>query len=372
MPENSSISGLDTSSYYDSNKTLIENSGIFSKKENIEDLNRIIKANGIYNRSDIQWYEKFNRFGCMDPFNALNVTREYIFFTKPDLHIVKPGTMELNPQLQAYPFFIELLNRYPDVILQLQKSAGGDTAKKIPFMVLLSNGVKNSLDLPSITSNVIDTAANIYGTSINYRGTGYNSDEKFDFSLEFEDTKWLEIYHLFKAYEEYERLKHLGIITPPPIGVENYDYNSKICGYYTRNKILHDQFAIYKIVVGEDMSTIVYYSKMWGVMPKSVPREAFSDIKSDGGMVYAVEFECAFVDDMNPTILSEFNNLVMNATSEFSSLEDCPVYDPVHGLINGDWARYPVIMKTNVANMNPGYWLGPTNMKYEYLLKWRK
>ena len=336
---------------------------IFSK--NLSDMNNILWANGIYDRQDIQWYSKFNRFGVKDPYNALTGSKEYLFFTKPDLHLVKHGTNILNPELENQPYFKELYQRYPDIIAQLQHGNGiGDNG---PFMAILSNSVKNTLELPEIQSDVIDTPATIYGTAYNYRSWGYKSDEKVDFSLEFEDTKYLEIYNLVKAYEEYERLKHLGLVTPPNIdGVK--DVNGKCFSYYIKNKILHDQFSIYKFIVEDDGETIIYYAKLWGVFFKSVPRNAFSDMKIEGGITYAVEFEAAFVDDMNPTILTDFNSLVYDKYKD--STVDLPIYDTNTRSINGEWATIPMISK--VPKEKNSSWNGPKTMNHIYKLKWRK
>ena len=335
---------------------------IFPKK-NLEDMNEILWANGIYNRSNIQWYNKFNRFGALDPYNAIGRTREYLFFTKPDLHLVSPGTNILNPELKSQPYFTELHARYPDVISQLQNSNGiGDQG---PFMAILSNSVKNSLELSSITSSVIDTPATIYGTAYNYRGWGFSSDEKVEFSLEFEDSRYLEIYNLVKAYEEYERLKHLGMVTPPNID-NSPVVNGKCFSYYIKNKILHDQFSVYKFVVDDDGETIVYYAKFWGVFFKNVPRDAFSDINPEGGLRYAIDFEAAFVDDMNPTILTDFNQLV---NPYIINTSDLPIYNTSKRMIDGRWAKMPVI--TKLSKNNNKIWNGPKTMNHIYKLKWR-
>lgn len=331
--------------------------------KDLSDMNEVLWVNGIYNRSDIEWYSKFNRFGCLDPYNAINGSKEYLFFTKPDLNIVNPGTNILNPELANQPYFNELIQRYPDVIGQLQKSNGiGDQG---PFMAILSNSVKNTLELQGITTSTIDTPATIYGTAYNYRGWGYSSDEKQEFSLEFEDTRYLEIYNLLKAYEEYERLKHLGMVTPP--NIDNAPViNGKCFSYYIKNKILHDQFSVYKFIVAEDGETIIYYAKLWGVFFKNVPREAFSDMNTDGGLKYVVDFEAAFVDDLNPTILTDFNTLTYNYVSR---TKDLPIYNKDIKMINGAWAKIPVISK--VHRKNSKAWNEPNSMNYTYKLKWR-
>ena len=331
--------------------------------KNLSDMNDVLWANGIYDRSDIQWYSKFKRFGVLDPYNSINKTREYLFFTKPDLNLVIPRTGTLNPELSNQPYFVELLERYPDVIAQLQHSNGiGDQG---PFMAVLSNSVKNTLELDGITSSVIDTPSTIYGTAYNYRGWGFNSDEKKEFSLEFEDTRYLEVYNLIKAYEEYERLKHLGMVTPPNINNDPV-INGKCFSYYIKNKILHDQFSVYKFIVDEDGETIIYYAKLWGVFFKNVPRDAFSDMNTDGGLKYAVEFEAAFVDDLNPTILTDFNSIV---SPYITNTSDLPIYNKEKRMINGAWAKMPVVAK--VTKKNGSVWDAPNTMKHTYKLKWR-
>lgn len=332
----------------------------------ISDMGDVFQSNNIYNRKDIRWYDRFNRFGCLDPFNAVTNTREYLFFTKPDLHILEPNTYNLNPELSNQPYFIELFNRYPETINQLQFSAG---LQRYPFMNILSNSVKNTLDMPEITTDDTDTSATIYGTSITYRGDGWSSDEAHEFSLEFEDTRYLEVYQLFKAYDEYERLKRMGIVTPPDIyqipKVNGVSYNP-----YLKNKELHDQFGVYKIIVDEDYQTILYYAYLCGVYPKTVPRESFSDIRVDNGLRHTVSFRAQFVDDMKPYILINLNRLVQqNIFGENSAPNYVEVYNSNTKMIDGRWATAPYIVK--VSQNAYEQWLGPSRMKYNYLLKWR-
>lgn len=332
-------------------------------KEDLSSLNQSIWANKLYRREDIIWYSHFNRFGVLDPYNGVGRTKEYLFFTKPDLNLVKPGTDTLNPELKNQPFFNDLIQRYPEVIGQLQASNGiGD---KGPFMAVLSNAVKNTLELQSISATEIDTGATIYGTNYTYRGWGFDSDEGLEFSLEFEDTRYLEIYNLLKAYEEYERLKHIGLVTPPNINNAPV-VDGKCFSYYIENKILHDQFSIYKFIVDEDGETILYYAKLWGVYFKNVPRDAFSDLK-EGGLTYAVEFKAAFIDDMNPLILSDFNDIVMPQAKKGTEL---PLYNTNLHCMDGRWARIPYVAKVEKSKSGSA-WNNTNKMKYMYKLKWR-
>lgn len=348
-------------------------SGVFTSDiQSTNDFGHVFQSNNIYNRSDIKWYTKYNRFGVLDPYNAVTTTREYLFFVKPDLHICTPGTgvLSLNPELENYPFFIDLWKRYPDIIEQLQFSIyNPKTSKQNVFMTVLSNSVKNTLDLPGITASAIETGANIYGTSIDYRGDGYLNDEKHSFTLEFEDTRYLEIYMLLKAYEEYERLKKFGIVSPPNIGDATVSKSGYAYTDYHRRRELHDQFGIYKFVVDEDFETIIYWAYLCGVYFETVPRDAFSDMKVDGGLRYSVGMKAAFVDDMNPQILRNFNKLIRDNMNVPET--QLPIYNETYDSVDGRWATVPYITMKKKSDYKAGVWLGPSNMNYIYKLTWR-
>lgn len=346
-------------------------SGIFTTDiSSTNDMGNVLQSNNIYNRSDIQWYTKFNRFGCIDPYNGITNTKEYLFFVKPDLHICEPGTTTLNPELSNYPYFNDLIARYPEVVSQLQRSMyPKKTSNYYPFMNVLSNSVKNTLDLQAVTTTEIDTPTNVMGTSITYRGSGYSSDENFEFSLEFEDTKYLEIYQLVKAYEEYERLKRLGIVTPPNIDkapvYNGYNFNT-----YIKNKRLHDQFGIYKFIMDEDYETIIYYAYITGVFFKNVPRDSFTDLKESGGLRYSLEFKAFHVDDLNPEILYKFNSLISDSMN-IENMSELPIYNHNRNIVDGRWAKIPWVVRKQKSDYNPGVWLGPNSMQYDYKLQWK-
>lgn len=341
----------------------------------LDKMAKLIRANSHYNRTeiDLDWYTKFNRFSYIDPYNSLTNTKEYLFFVRPDLHIYEPGTTKLYKPIAEKPFFVELHNRFPEVIHQLQRSAGNSKSgmyHKGPFMNILSNSVRSTLNIPGISLEDVDNAANIYGTSIEYSGNGYTSDEKVDFSLEFEDTKYLEIYHLLKAYNEYEILKNMGRIYPPNINNATTDSDGNYCCSYMTNKELHDQFGIYKFIVDEDYSTIIYYAYLCGVRFKNVPRDTFSELRADGGLKLSVDMRAAFIFDMDPRILMNFNSLI---DSTGVSKTKVKLYDQSNWHMNDTWAGSPYITKYSLASHNTkNLWNAPSNMGYQYKLEWRK
>jgi len=286
-----------------------------------DDIRRDLKIAGIYDRNKMDWLNKFHRFGLIDPYNRLYNTREYLFFTKPDLHIFQNGNSGiLNPELANSSFFVDLLARgYGPILSQLQYSSS-----KYPFMNILSNTKVSNLDLPGISADDLETSANLYGTRLYYRKNSNISDENYDFSLEFEDTKHLEVYYLLKAYDEYQRKKYFGSITPP--------------AGYTLNKKLHDKISIFKFIVGDDGTTIIYFAKLHGCYTKNVPRDVFSELPIDGQIRYNIQWKADFVEDLEPVILAEFNDL-----ARVISGNTMPIYDNVNKHINYKWATIPYI-----------------------------
>ena len=247
---------------------------------------------GIYRRQDMSMLDAFHRFPRIDPYRMISTNREYAFFVKPNLHLFNgTDSATLNPELSTVPFFASLMSRgYGPLMAQLE----ADVDKSHPFINILTNRKVSNIDMPNIQAEDIETGQNFYGTRIKYRRGTERADEEADFSVEFEDTKYLEIYLLFKIFDEYEKCKWYGQVTPPD-------------SWYIENKVLHDQIAVYKFVVGEDGESIIYWAKYTGVYPVVIPRDVFSDIPQDGHLKLTVQFRAMFVEDMMPNIISDFN-----------------------------------------------------------------
>ena len=298
----------------------------------------------------MDWYNKFTRFGIIDPYNTLTKTKEYIFITKPDLPLLnQDGT--LNIALTKFPFFIDAIKRYKDVAAQLQSSYGSSG----PFMAMLSNAVTSTLDVPGISADMIETGTNIIGSRISYRSTSIKSDMDHDFNLEFEDTKYLDIYMLFKMYDEYEKLKWDGAIDLVKAGDRWKNY--------IINKVLHDQMTIYKFIVGDDGYRIIYWARITGCSPTSIPRDAFSDMSDVTPQKITVGWKGHFVRDMDPIILVQFNKLISEVAKNKSEL---PLFDPDIHAMNGAWSSTPYI---DIKSVKDPY--RKEANRREYYLRWK-
>lgn len=341
-------------------------------------LKKTLRANGIYDRTDFDDWSSFYIFPRNDPYQMLGTTREYIFITKPDLHIFRSKNAdrssknELNEEIAQEPFFAMLRDMgYTDLLMNLQLSSSPTDC----FIPIFSNYKTSTVNLNEITSEDIESAANMWGTKLSYRASSTGSDEYTDFSLEFKDNRYLDCYLWFKAYDLYMRRKTEGLISP-------VDQN------YVVYKIDPSQMTLFKIVVGEDGETIVYWACIWGCYPKSVPRETFSDLPLDGQLKFTVNWHGSFQDDMNPNIISHFNSLcarklggkVYEATytndasqkyrtyykSASGNYKEISLYDPEIFQVTGESAVIPYIVYTPQDSKVVG-----ANAKYgHYSLKW--
>lgn len=305
-------------------------------------LSKLLHANGIYRRSDFNDFNSFYIFPRNDPYKVLGTTREYIFVTKPDLHIFNSENAGvLNDQLATTPFFKMLMdNGYSDTVLKnLQYNLVG--ASRSPFIPLFTNYKTSNLELSSINSEDVETGTNMYGTKMAYRSSSYRSDEYTDFSIEFKDNRFLDCYLWFKAYDVYEKRKAEGKISPL------YDE-------YAVYKIISDQMTIFKFIVGEDGESIVHWSCIWGAYPKSVPREAFSDMPADGNLRFTVNWHGSFQDDMDPLIIKHFNKLCdlqLSASSGNKTLID--LYDSDINQVTGEASICPYIAAPTKSLLSP-------------------
>lgn len=291
-------------------------------------MNDLLKSLGLYidiERDKLNTFKRFNQLLVNDQID--DGCTEYIFFVKPELNIYSDTNgYVLNTQLNGEPIFKDIHNNNKGLLSQLQASI---STNKSPFINLLSYTVRNTVDMPSINSDSVETSKNAYGSKISYRTSSFKSNESHEFTLEFADDKNLSVYNLFKAWDTYNNLKSLGIVTPPDDS-------------YVVQKISHDKIGIYKFIVASDRETILFYSYCWGVYPTGVPRESFSEFNG-GTPTYSVEFHADFIDDMDPVILSDFNALV----EPYRTGKLLPLYDTRNMRPNGENAKIPFIQKAD-------------------------
>ena len=281
-----------------------------------EELKKSRMGNGLFDRPDIRDTDSFIKFNYLDPYNRVGNTFEYVFFTKPDLYVNGVGT----------PIFNYALQNGSRAIRDLTLSSPGNS---LPFSAILYNHRASNLDLPDLDSQDMETAENMWGQKIYYRKSSSASNDDFDFSLEFTDNKYHDVYDFFKLYDEYEIKKFYGGI--------NLGQSPNHKKYILERK-LHDQMSVYKFIVGEDGREILYWAKLYGVYPKNVPRSAFSDMPADGNMKFTVNFKANMIEDMDPMVIEDFRRLSNQYPGSSTRL-----YDDSLGYVNNTFGPPPTI-----------------------------
>lgn len=303
---------------------------------NSDIIDSVARSHNLANRISSNWYERFSRNGIVDPFTAHTTSKEYIFITKPDLNLFL-GNGTPNPDLTTNSsFFKDSLDRYKEVAKQLQFSYYGPSHG--PFMPILSNAFTGHLEVPGLSADTFDTANNINGHHISYRGTSIDSDTYPELNIEFKDNKYLEVYMLLKMYDEYERMKWKGLVCPPS-------------SLYIYRKILHDQVSMYKIVVGDDGMSIRYWARWTGGTITSISRDYFGDIP-DGEISINTGWKFHFFSDMDPAILTDFNRITASVRKGKSL---CPLYDAEYHCANPTWPSTPAIFVNNGTTTQDKY-----------------
>lgn len=297
-------------------------------------------------------YNSFSRYGYLDS-TELASTREYLFFSKPDLHLVNTKNPSMiYGKLAEIPFFDEAFRKYKQSYYSLQQYYGGESSLVVngtalnlqtKYINLLSNMVTSSLDLPDINSTEVSNNQNLYQINTSYREGSITSDLQYDFSLEFKDDKYMDVYMLFKIYDEYFRTKYTTTLYPTR---QDYIFN----------KIYPEALSIWKIIV-DDTGRIMYWAKATGCTPMSVPRGTISNI--DGNIKFTVNWKAQFIRDMDPVNLVELNNLTLSSmtqtqkTSLLNNFDDRimrnrkignPDTPGVSTLNNTTWAQFPIIL----------------------------
>jgi hypothetical protein len=265
---------------------------------------------GIIMDRDTLIRNKFNNFiisPYLDIFDKIRQTREVVFFTKPDLNLMSPNG-ELLPTVAGQPEFIDAFQKNREIFYYLSHQPSITS----PFIPLLTNTLKNTIDLPDITMETKDTVKNAFGTNLLYRTNSEKSDEDHRFTLEFEDSKYGELYSFFDVWDKYSSLTSLGIIDPRETHV--------------LNGTIDDNISMFKIILDQDLRTIIKIVELVGCFPENVPRSSYSETKM-GSMLYNISWYCHFIVRSEAEAVNDFNSLYKKTMGTLRKSPKGGVYD---------------------------------------------
>jgi hypothetical protein len=231
------------------------------------------------------------------------------------------------------------------------------------------------MDIPDIAVEEMETAVNMFGSKILYPKSSMSSDEGVDFSIEFEDTKYAEIYHLFKTWDYYRQLKWLGILGHGLFAKQASNSSNTYANKYANYcfyKILYDHISVYKFLVSTDGNTILFMAKAIGVYPKSISRSSFSEVQDRGPLKITVGFKVSgWIEDSTPNIVADFNTLVegWRGTQPWKSNSAAPLWDNDIGMISQEMMEVPFIYREKPITPESGS-STVADQFYTYKLLW--
>ena len=95
-------------------------------------------------------------------------------------------------------------------------------------------------------------------------------------------------------------------------------------------------------------------------MPKSLPRDVFSNASFDNGLSFSIDFKAAFFEDMKPDIIADFNAL---SAPYYNTLPyQIDIYNNVLGRVDNRAAKAAYVERCT-SQINPN--------QYNLKLRWR-
>lgn len=319
---------ITNSNQYDNTKSYLSNGTNGVNNNNLE---KTFKSKNIHTQEELrQRYTRFFRWGYLDHHNVVTGIKQYLFFTKPNLFLFNnsnlptrthdPANMQtsylngkngsnsfLHPSIMKYSSkLVEAYAVNPDLFYQLTRRVNFEESVIGNFMPLLTNLCDSTLDIPAEEAQYSDMVKTTNGAIRSIRGNSYQSTNGSTFTLEFKDTKSLEVLNLARIYNEYMNLKSDGLLD---ISGDSVMIDEII------NKIDSDTFTIYSFIVDDTGENILYYSKFWGVSISNVPHDVVTNI-GDGKISIPLEFKYELVESNNPAILTDFNKIGIEVVGE--------------------------------------------------------
>lgn len=248
-------------------------------------------------------YVKFNRFKKAHPEIYSGKTFSHVFFTRPDLNLLKGGEEDnalgasgsiweakLNDEFDNDPTFYYLFNNERRVLLSLTKHY----TWQHDFNVYLSNAAE-SFEISDEFIDTIEHGETLTGYKMQYGKHNIKSNTAGTFSISYTDDKDANIYKMHKAWIEYISKVFRGEATP------KRDYIKK--------RILDYVCSVYYFILGPDNETILFWTKYFGVFPTNTPSSAYSWAKGANVRMpqFSINYAYAFKEDFNPLSLAEFN-----------------------------------------------------------------
>lgn len=282
---------------------------------------RIYDANGNAETKTIfaLMHNKFNRFKLPYPDEALGKTFGYVFFTRPQLHLLDTDNRLLDNLINLPDYYYMFMANKT-----IFRSLTGGFSSKHRFHPFLSNMV-TSFDITDETLDTQEHGESNTGHKVVYGLTDTKSTVAGSFNVNFVDNKRLEVYKTVHLWVKYINDIKKGIIKPTRAVM--------------LNKVLDYASSAYYFLLGPDGEEILYWSKYTGVFPTTSPSAEFAWRKGElmATPNYSIPFAYSWKKDEDIYHLAEFNTL---SAKTFMYRE---IYDPEIQTVGTTWVGAPFV-----------------------------
>lgn len=274
--------------------------------------------------------EAYNRFKLPFTTNALTHTMSHVFFTRPNCNIFEGSN--LTPSAQVNSTLSSIYMRNPYLLSGLCHTTPPSLSIHGNFNYLLSNAATSF----QLTDEYIDTGSTsktLDGHQFAYGKLNTASKASGSFTVNFDDDRNLSVFQQLKAWVDYISGVYIGEIDPT--------YSSVI------NRELDYAANVYYILTAEDGYTILFWSKYYGVFPKTIPSSQYSWTKGNTLSLpsLSVEFQYSFKEDYILDTITEFNtdSYYDQKDQGFKTVQYAPMFNSSLNKANSTWVGAPFI-----------------------------
>ena len=292
---------------------------------------------GYYTTLQKKLHNSFNRNKTPYADKELNKTFAYVFFTRPDLHILDRSLNLVDTEEQPLDIkYKYLYENNPWCLKSLVK--GGNPHHD--FLVFLSNEAE-SFEVNDVVIKTIEHGETYNGHKVIYGVADQEANAAGEMSIRYVDTVNLDVFKMHTAWVDYINKVSRGIFKP-------WDE-------YLSNKVLDYACSCYYFLCGADGSTILYWQKLIGVFPVNTGENNFS---WDSGTLLAkpeinIKYMYSLRLSMDVFSLHEFNNLSNKSTGMSGNYKK--LYSPEICMTGSTLTHCPYILETTNKSQQTVY-----------------
>lgn len=234
-----------------------------------------------------------------DPHRLETIEADYAVKAIPALFITTPLLNLTKTNVNNNHFLKYISETDPELLSLLSFGAKTDNSSQVntsPFIKLISNRFE-SFTTKATTSQPREVGETFYGFKQYLPGPYINSISGDSISIEYTETGGMEILQLHKIWLDYIENISRGIFKP-----------SWTASF---NRYLDFTSSIYLFSLAPDGETILFWEKLTGCSPISVPYDAFSSktVNDKEIIRYSIEYIYSYKEDLNPRSIQAFNTL---------------------------------------------------------------